>query len=108
MAKHRLSEISPDNPSAKSRRLRNRNAHIESARADVEIRSGRLPFDIQLANCPGPPRLVDIEAQNMIQEVITRRDLRKNLLDVGPLFSSAASRAECSLFFVLVSHRRES
>lgn len=107
-AKHWLGEVSSEYRSTKPFASRYCCAYVECTGAKIQIPAGGVSRYIELADGFGSPRAIDVEAENMIQEIVARSNLGKKLLHVGALFFAAFSGSCRNSLFVLVSHGRES
>ena len=88
---HRLGEIGSYNETLESGQPRNLRRDIQSPRAEIQVGSGRVSLDVQLRDRPAPPSPVDVQTQDVIEEIVSRGDLREHPLDVRALLGATGS-----------------
>src|SRR6185436_989810 len=88
---HGYDEIGPDHSAAKSIAARQLGGEVEGPGAQVEVGAVRLRFPAEPLHGGAPPRAVDVEAEQMIQEIVARCDRREHVSHVG---SGATHRRE--------------
>ena len=88
---HRLSEVGADNQSSKSGKARDLSGDVHRARAQIEIPSGLIAIHSQLGDRLFTPAPVDVEAEDVIQEVVAGSDLREDPLYVRALLGATGS-----------------
>jgi len=92
---HRLGKIGGHDESAKSLVVREHGAYVHRAGAEIQVPATRIPRNSELGDRLASPYSVDVETEQVIQEIVPRRDFRKNLLHVCALFRSAFRGAQC-------------
>ena len=92
-AQHRLGEVGADDAARETRARATARADTSSVPAQ---RSTYVPVgarsQLERSNRAAPPRLVDVEAEEMVEEIVPRRDLREDPLHVRALCIAAGGR----------------
>jgi len=90
-AEHRFGEVGADHQSSKPGQPRDLGGNVHRARAQIEIPSGLIAIHSQLGDRLFTPAPVDVEAEDVIQEVVTGSDLREDPLYVRALLGATGS-----------------
>ena len=70
---------------------RNLLRNIESSRTKIEIAPGLIALDAELRDCLAAPATIDVEAEDVVEEVVPGGDLREDLLYVSALLGATGS-----------------
>jgi hypothetical protein len=89
---HGLHEVGGEDPSPEIRPVAQLGGQVHRPRTEVEIGPFRRPFPAKPVHRKPPPAAVEVEAENMIEQVVPRRDGREYPPDVGPLLGPAGDR----------------
>jgi len=73
-AQHWFGEIGADNPTAKTGLVGERRGHVQRASAQIKISCLRGVLPIQFGNGAASPRAIDVEAEEMVEQIVPRRD----------------------------------
>lgn len=76
-----MDEVGSHNSSPKTGQRAKGHRQIHRAGTEVEVGTFRGPFPAQLRDRSAAPHSIDIEAEHMIQQVITRSDGREHASD---------------------------
>ena len=79
---------------AESRAPRELGAHIHRPGAEVEVRPLRVALEVQRVDRRAAPAAVEIRAQEVVEQIVARRDLREDPAHVRPLRVAAGRRVQ--------------
>ena len=91
-AQHRLGEVGADDAALKSRPRGELRRDVERSSAQIDVRATWRALPVQRSNRAASPRLVDVETEKMVEEIVPRRDLREDPLHVRALGISSSGR----------------
>ncbi len=94
MSQHRLGEIGAHHPTAKAWLTRQCKTHVERAGAQIHERAPRPPLPAERRDSLTTPTLVDVEAEQVVEQIVPRRDLREYAPDVCTLVAPTGRRLE--------------
>ncbi len=66
--------------------------HVEGASAEIEIRTIGVPLPPELPDGNPAPRAIDVRAEQMVEQIVARRDLGENPAHVSALLRPACRR----------------
>jgi RNA polymerase sigma-70 factor (ECF subfamily) len=107
LSQHRLGEIGAHDRAAEVFCTADHYADVHRSRAQVEVRSFGIALESELANRLATPDAIDVEAQDVIEEVVPRRDLGEYLPHVGTLLRAASRRPDSGGVVSRYSHSRK-
>ncbi len=102
LQQHRQDEVSPDHGPMEPRRGGKRRRQVEGSGAEIEITTIRYPFPAKQLHRLAPPAAIYVEAEEMIEKIVSGGDCRKNAPDVRPL---GGATGDCNIT-IQVRHRR--
>jgi hypothetical protein len=107
-AQHRFGEVRSDDASRKPALDRQLSSDVQSPGTEVEIHACRPALPIKLANRLPSPASIDVERQQVIQQVVSGRDVRKHGTHVRAFVCPATRGVYRATFFIfsLEIHQR--
>src|SRR6266540_79224 len=82
LRQHRNHEVGADHPAAKAVTPRELGGKVECAGAEVEVRAVGFRFPTEPRHSGTAPGPIDVEAEQVVQEVVARRDRCEHATDV--------------------------
>src|SRR5262249_36963265 len=82
-AKHRLREVRGDDAAREARPSRKHCGDVEGARAEIDIGTRGRTLPAERSDRTTPPGRLDFAGEEVIEEIVARRDLGEDALDVA-------------------------
>src|SRR5213594_318294 len=90
---HRHHEVRADHAAREARLMRQRRREVQGARAEIEIDTVRSSLPAEPPHRGPAPAAVQVEAEEMIEKIVARRDSGEHTTHIGPLRVTARTHS---------------